>query len=118
MIHKHLLITALIKDAPQDEAWACQWLLDLVDKIGMEVFMPPICKFDTTEGNIGLTGIIGLTTSHISFHAWNKSDKVKQPFINMDVYSCKDFNSDVVLKHMEVFGIIDWKWQVIDRSPS
>lgn len=117
LIHKHLLITAYIDNPPTSEEVGKQWLLELVDKIGMEVFMQPVCKFDDQPDNLGLTGVIGLTTSHISFHAWSKSDTVKQPFINIDVYSCKEFDHDIVINHLQPFGLLDVDWQVIMRDP-
>lgn len=117
LIHKHLLLTAYVKNPPMTVEEGDAFLTELVEKIGMEVFMQPVCKFDDQPDNLGLTGVIGLTTSHISFHAWCKSFSVKQPFINMDVYSCKEFDTNTVIKHLERFGLLDVDWQIIERNP-
>lgn len=117
--HKHLLITAFIVARPTDEEVGRRFLSELVEKIDMQVFMPPVCKYSDDPENEGLTGVIGLTTSHISFHIWNKTPAIPNTFMNMDVYSCRDFDPQVVIDHIETtFGLKGFDMRVIDRSPS
>ena len=117
MIHKHLLITAIIENPPHTEEQGNQWLQELVQILNMNTFLQPISKYDNTIDNKGLTGIVGLTTSHCSFHCWEVSDSIPEAFINVDVYSCKDFDPNVVIAHLEMFRIKSIVWDMVDRNP-
>jgi S-adenosylmethionine decarboxylase len=52
-----------------------------ISKLGAEPF----------EDEGGVTGIAVLSTSHVSIHTWPL-----RPFFVMDVYSCRDFDPEVV----------------------
>jgi S-adenosylmethionine/arginine decarboxylase-like enzyme len=50
----------------------------------MEVLIDPSLKFSDNEA---WTGLIGIITSHISFHYWTEEN-----YLQLDIYSCKEFD--------------------------
>ena len=108
-----MLITATVAKPPMTVKEGKLWLLQLVDLVGMKVLIPPRVVWCDDPDNEGLTGIVGLTTSHASFHAWSA---VPQPFIQCDLYSCAPFSAVTVLNHLEQFQPIHTNYRMIDRS--
>lgn len=43
----------------------------------------------------GTTGFVVISTSHISIHTWEL-----RRFFQLDVFSCKDFNSEIALQYI------------------
>lgn len=75
-----------------------RFLDTLPAKIGMQKIGPPqIACFDD-EDIKGVTGIVMIVTSHISIHTYSN----KCCFF-MDVFSCKDFNTAILVKYIEGF---------------
>lgn len=111
-IHQHLLIKAQIKKPMVDDAIAKRFLSDLVLKIGMVPVTKPQATYVTDLGNEGFTGSINLATSHIAFHCWDESG-----LLMMDVYSCKCFDLEIVLDHIDFYMEIDnVSYTTIDRT--
>ncbi len=113
IVHHHLIYQAKVgrgdlgKDA---EAPLKQFLYDLVQEIDMQVLIDPVLKFSHAQA---WTGLIGIITSHISFHYWT----VEQ-YVQLDVYSCKEFDVE------KAKGFLDKFWKAseqkilfIDRNP-
>jgi S-adenosylmethionine/arginine decarboxylase-like enzyme len=111
--HKHFIATAYLDNPPRSEDDMNTWLLELVEKIDMEIFFGPVSKYCDTEGNEGVTGIIGLTTSHASAHCWTH---VEKPVVKFDVYSCKDYDIQVVIDHLQCWSPTSVNYIVIDRN--
>ncbi len=97
-------------------------LRNLVELLGMRLLGDPhmyeveteIAKLgvEPFEDEGGVTGVCVLSTSHCSIHTWPL-----RPFFVMDVYSCRDFDSSLVEKHIEgAFGGYDI--QITDVSES
>ena len=86
-VHKHILVTGYLENAPKEDYvdFLEDWFLRLVKAVDMEVFIAPNCKWCADAGNEGLTGIVGITTSHSSIHFWDGSPA----FYKFDLYSCK-----------------------------
>jgi S-adenosylmethionine decarboxylase len=69
----------------------------------------------------GVTGLVFIAESHISLHTF-----VERSFINIDVFSCKDFAADRVIKDLkdkfELVKIrsclVKRKWDATDLSDS
>lgn len=89
-----------------------QFLLDLIDALGMRPLGSPhtyeveeeIEKLgvEPFEDEGGVTGICVLSTSHCAIHTWPL-----RSFFVMDVYSCRDFDVDVVRTMVrERFGTV------------
>lgn len=111
--HQHLLIRATVQSAPKDPSRLNDWLIRLVDAIGMRVCIEPRSIYVSEPGNEGLTGQIGLETSHASIHIW---DAEQPALVQMDVYSCRCFNNQMVMTLLEEFDIIEAEIMSIDRA--
>lgn len=76
------------------KAYIRNFLNSLVSIIKMKKLAEPLIK----EGKRflpGISGIIIITTSHISIHTFTKQNR-----INIDIYSCRDFNEIDVIEHL------------------
>ena len=63
------------------------------------------------EDEGGITSIQVISTSHLSLHAWPL-----QKFLSLDVFSCKDFNSNLALSIIrETLGVVEEETVVIKR---
>lgn len=112
--HKHLIVNAKVKNPITDEQKCVEWFKKLVDVIDMKILIAPMAKFCDTPGNEGITGTVVIETSHASIHIWSN---VPEPYLRMDVYSCKDFNADDVLKYLdESMNVTESDTLVIDRN--
>ena len=113
LFHQHLLVRCHVERPPIAECELNDWLTQLVAKVGMKVCLPPHSKFVDTIGNEGLTGNIGLETSHAALHCWSD---VEPALIQMDLYSCKEFDTSTVIEHLNTWGVIDYELMEIDRN--
>lgn len=112
--HKHLILNAVVKNPINDEVSCNNWLSELVKIVDMEILIPPHSKYCDIPGNEGVTGTVVITTSHMSIHIW---PQLPNPYIRMDVYSCKDFSPEDVIKHVDnTMGIVDSDFILIDRN--
>ena len=115
--HKHLIIRAEIKKPFTQCGETVQWLCDLVEEIGMNITKHggPHVDYVEKEGNCGIAGVVMIETSHISIHIWDKQDP---PLLQMDVYSCADFNEDVVIAFLSEMEPTHVDHMLIDRQES
>lgn len=111
--HIHMLGRAYINKPPLTPEDGDKWLLDLVEAIAMVRLMGPFSIKCDEPGNEGVTGIIGLTTSHSSFHCWPDAER---PFLTFDVYSCREFEPQAVLDCLARFEPTEIHYTVYDRS--
>jgi S-adenosylmethionine/arginine decarboxylase-like enzyme len=98
--HNHLIIRAEVKKPFVDPEITKDWLKRLVAAIGMNITKSggPHVDYVDVPGNSGIAGIVMIETSHCSIHVWDKADP---PSVQMDVYSCKCFNTDTVLEFLK-----------------
>jgi S-adenosylmethionine/arginine decarboxylase-like enzyme len=117
-MHKHLVITALVGQTPRDPGVVEDFLTELVKLVDMEIFMPAKAKYCDDPHNSGVTGVVVITTSHASIHIWDNVPGNPYPgMLQMDLYSCKDFEILNVLKFVEdYFGANIVSYQIIDRG--
>jgi S-adenosylmethionine/arginine decarboxylase-like enzyme len=111
--HKHLIINATARKPPTDPQATVDFLRDLVEKIGMKIKIGPFADYCEADGNNGITGAVCIETSHISIHAWDKADP---PYLRLDVYSCATFDTDTVLKFMQIFEPTEMDYVLLDRN--
>ena len=113
-VHKHILVTGYLESAPKEDyvSFLEDWFLRLVAAVDMEVFIAPNCKWCSDAGNEGLTGIVGITTSHSSIHFWDGSPA----FYKFDLYSCKDFALDDVAGMLKELGTTKFTYTIVDRT--
>jgi S-adenosylmethionine decarboxylase len=61
----------------------------------MDKLTPPIVVKGLPE-DPGWTGVVIICTSHIAIHTFDKTN-----LINLDIFSCRDFDHDKVLKYLK-----------------
>ena len=114
---QHLVVSAETDQENQPrltERILAKHIINMVEAIGMTVLIPPRVAYSLGEGNTGYTGLIGLTTSHLSFHHW---DCLNPGVLQYDIFSAKRFDCDVAMNAITEF----WRCRVtsailIDRS--
>ncbi len=111
--HRHIIVTAFVNNPPVTVKKGEDWLHTLVDIVDMKILMNATAIYCEDLGNEGVTGVVGLTTSHASFHSWHDCEK---PFVQMDLYSCRHFEIDDVLNHLLEFGAYEIDYVLIDRN--
>ena len=113
LVHKHLLVRAEILKPPTSTSWCSMWLTSLISKIDMKLLKGPIVAYSDMVGNRGLTGIVIIETSHIAFHSWDENIPA---VIQLDVYSCKDFEPQTIFNDLEVFNLKKLEYKFLDRE--
>ena len=114
LIHKHLIIRAEANRVPTDEEQLTTWLTEFIDSIGMKILMGPYVKYCTMEGNRGITGIAVIETSHIAIHVW---DEPVPALMQIDVYSCAEFDPYVIAKKIKNdFDVIKIDYKYLNRE--
>jgi len=113
--HKHLIIRAEVKKPFVEADKAKKWLCDLVDEIGMNITVNggPHADYVEKEGNCGIAAIVMIETSHVAVHIW---DKQQPPLVQMDVYSCSDYNENAVLAFLSEMEPTKIECILIDRK--
>ena len=111
--HLHLIVRGFVNNPPKTEEVLNSWLKTLVSKVGMVVVAGPTSIYVNEPGNEGITGTITLATSHASIHIW---DAVVPSLVQFDIYSCKEYDIDEVLNHLNEFGLQSCDWIYIDRN--
>ena len=110
LVHKHLIIRAEASRPPTDEEQLQNWMREFIESIDMKVFMGPYVKYCRMPANRGITAVAIIETSHIAMHIW---DEPKPALLQMDVYSCGEFDhTDICKKLMSDFDIhkIEYKY--------
>ncbi|MFZ4500541.1 MAG: S-adenosylmethionine decarboxylase [Minisyncoccia bacterium] len=100
LVHHHLIYQAKVgrADLGEDaESVLRDFLYNLVKEINMNVLIDPVLKFSYKEA---WTGLIGIVTSHISFHYWKK-----ERYVQLDIYSCKEFDIEKAKAFLDKFWV-------------
>jgi hypothetical protein len=79
----------------------------------MVVVAGPTSVYIDEIGNEGLTGTVTLATSHASIHIW---DAYEVPMFQFDIYSCKKYDLQIVIDHLNEMELVDFDWMAIDRN--
>ena len=114
--HKHLIVRADISWCPQEEDLnkISDWIRSLIKKIDMKLLAGPYTTYVSEAGNKGMTSVAIIETSHIALHIW---DEVNPGLMQLDVYSCADFNpQDIFNKVNELFKTIRIEYKFLDRE--
>ena len=114
--HKHLIVRADIGWCPQEEDLnkISDWIRSLIKKIDMKLLAGPYTTYVNEKGNKSMTSVAIIETSHIALHIW---DEVSPGLMQLDVYSCADFNPpDVFDKVNELFQTIKMEYKFLDRE--
>lgn len=115
--HRHLIIRAHVDNPITTSFLTKVWLQELVTKIDMKLLdcmtHNPISGYCEEPGLRGITGVILIETSHIVIHIW---DEPKPALTQIDVYSCADFDIDVVIDHMRTMNPVSMSYKFLDRE--
>ena len=114
--HKHLIVRADIGWCPQEEDLnkISDWIRGLIKKIDMKLLAGPYTTYVSEKGNKGMTSVAIIETSHIALHIW---DEVSPGLMQLDVYSCANFNPpDVFDKINALFQTLKMEYKFLDRE--
>ena len=114
--HKHLIVRADIGKCPEEKDLnkISDWIRSLIKKIDMKLLAGPYTTYVKEKGNKGMTSVAIIETSHIALHIW---DETYPGLMQLDVYSCADFNpKDVFEKVNEIFQIVKMEFKFLDRE--
>ncbi len=113
IVHKHIILRIEAKKPPT-ESELRDWMVALVDKVGMKILAGPISgDIDYMVGNNGPTCAVVIETSHMACHVWNDTDPA---LIQLDVYTCGPFDPQDVIDHIQVWEPIKVEYKYLDRE--
>jgi S-adenosylmethionine/arginine decarboxylase-like enzyme len=84
-----------------------------VRHIDMKILSGPHTAWCPVVGNTGWSGTVIIETSSITFHSWTESH---YPVIQLDVYSCKEFEIDTILLWLRQFDPERVDYKFLDRE--
>jgi len=115
VVHKHLIIRAEVKRPIIDPGVAKDWLRRLIAAIGMKITKNggPHCDYVKKENNEGIAAVAIIETSHVALHIWDKNNP---PLAQIDVYSCSEFDPNVVAQYLKVMEPINVGYKFLDRE--
>ena len=114
--HKHLIVRTNIGWCPQEEDLnkVSDWIRSLIKKIDMKLLAGPYTTYVNEKDNKGMTSVAIIETSHIALHIW---DEVSPGLMQLDVYSCANFNpQDIFDKVNELFQTIKMEYKFLNRE--
>jgi S-adenosylmethionine/arginine decarboxylase-like enzyme len=107
--HLHLLVQGTMIN-PLSKLEIENFILNLIQNIDMDIIGGPHVYRSDIAGNEGFTTITAITTSHVVMHTWDTG------LIQLDVYSCKNFNIQDIIDMLSRISITDIKFKFLDRS--
>lgn len=112
--HKHLIVKTYLWKPPKTKDDILYWMTSLIEqKLKMKLMMGPYISYCDMDGNKGWTGIAVIETSHIAVHIW---DEDYPNTLQLDVYSCKDFDINDVFNSLKDWEAIGTSYKFIDRN--
>ena len=112
----HLIIDGYSanREILQDEDFLRSWLESYPSKIGMtRISQPFVLRYVGNKlEDWGISGFVFIAESHISVHTF-----VEPCYINIDFFSCKDFDAQKSIKDCQnKFQLIRSRTRIIDRE--
>ena len=98
----------------RDEDFLRKWLEGYPARIGMTRISPPyVLKYiGPVLEDWGISGFVFIAESHIGIHTF-----VEQNYINVDIFSCKDFDTEKAMEDFrEGFHLVKLRTCLIDRA--
>ena len=98
----------------QDEDFLYQLLDSYPSQIGMtKISSPFVFRYvGTNLEDWGISGLVFIAESHISIHTF-----VERCYVNIDVFSCKDFNTEKAINDLkDKFQLTRFRTRLIDRD--
>lgn len=109
----HLVVDGYCRNIEllQDSGKLSDWLVSVVEAVGMNQVSSPIIIEFPEELN-ALSGIIFLSESSIVVHTYPEFE-----FVFLDIFSCLSFDQDKVLELVKKsFGLTKYRKEVLDRG--
>jgi S-adenosylmethionine decarboxylase len=98
----------------RDEDFLRKWLENYPARIGMARISPPyVLRYaGPVLEDWGISGFVFIAESHIGIHTF-----VERNYINIDVFSCKDFDTEKAIRDFqEGFQLVRLRTRLIDRE--
>ncbi len=111
--HKHLVVRAEVVNPPQCTTAIKLWMENLVEAIDMKILMGPYAVYSHMPGNMGLTAVTIIETSHIALHVW---DEVSPALAQLDVYTCSKLDVHDVFRAIGLWNPVSVEYKYIDRE--
>ena len=114
--HKHLLVRAEVHNCPSENelSGVLSWMKKLIKAIDMKLLQGPNISYIDQPGNRGITCMALIETSHIVLHIWDETDP---GIFQLDVYSCKSFDINLVIKCLtDGFEVTKIEHKFLDRN--
>ena len=114
--HKHLVLRAEVTECPSQNSLneVLNWMKELIVKIDMKLMQGPSITYVDQPGNRGTTCMALIETSHIVIHIW---DETNPGLLQLDIYSCKEFDLKSVVAHLEeYFNVCNMQYKFLDRT--
>lgn len=111
--HVQVIVRAYVWNPPKSEKLLARWCREVIEVVGMKCIAGPLCVYSDMEGNKGYTAVAVLDFSHLSIHVW---DEISPALIEFDLFSCKSFDIELVLKKLDEFGIKTFSKTIINRD--
>lgn len=114
ILHNQLLLNGSAYTPMTKEEDVKKWLSNLVEEIGMKTILGPYAFYVNKEGNRGITGFVGIETSHIAVHVW---DEPSPALFQFDLYTCSSLPLGKVFYNLEDhWGLYDCNYMVLERE--
>jgi len=112
----HLIIDGYSSDQEilRDEDFLRTWLENYPAEIGMtRISSPYVLRYvGPVLEDWGISGFVFIAESHIAIHTF-----VERSYINIDIFSCKDFDTQKAIKDFqEGFLLVRLRTCLIDRE--
>jgi len=111
--HKHIIIRAEVSEPIIKRNKAIKFLNRIIKAIDMKAMYGPTATYCKMPGNRGVTAFAIIETSHIALHIW---DEVNPALVQLDVYSCSDFEPKKVLDILQELKPTKVEHKYLDRE--
>lgn len=113
-LHNHLVVRGEIRNPPQDTEVAITLARDLVEFLDMRIIQGPFAAYVTEPGNLGLTCLTMIETSHIAFHIWDETDPA---LLQLDIYTCGLLNQTATIAKLKaLFDFTKIEYALFNRA--
>ncbi len=113
--HKHFIARVEMEsffEADSAETFR-EWFEELIERLDMNLLHGPHVVYVDRPGLRGWTGVCIIETSHIAIHVWDEMDPI---LAQLDVYTCGDMNTGVILDMLDRFDPYRVDFLVLDRE--
>lgn len=111
--HKQVIVRAYVNQPPTESEQLSDWCRRVISAVGMKVIGGPITVYSEMDGNKGFTSVAILDFSHLAIHTW---DEISPALIEFDLFSCKDFDCQLVVNMLNEFQLSSYSIMEVDRD--